>query len=330
MTGQNTLTYMATDIIGYSLLTQRDQRKTFELIETYQTILIPLIRNEGGASIICTADAITACFSSSQSAIRAGFAIQNALTDWNSSSPTQKLATRIGIHAGRPGDKGHLQQLSKTVAKSLESLGNARALSVSLPVLKEIENETLPYSYCLGSRALDYLPDPLRVYYLYEKKPGFFTRLVLLAKYLKINYIHRRVSTYSLAAAMGAMFLAAVLFFNISSNSTRKIEFSNIINLSGNAYTNDINALSQRIKTRLIGVSGLKTLNEKVSYQAVTQLVCSFQKSGDDVRLTWGLLDKGGEVQTSGGEVSGKIANLEDLEMRLIDIIFSQIETSNS
>ena len=330
MTGQQTLTYMATDIIGYSLLTQKDQRKTFELLESYQSILLPLIKNEGGSSIVCTADAITACISSCQSAIRAGFAIQNALADWNSSSTTSKLATRIGIHASRPGDKGHLQQLSKTVAKSLESLGNAKALSVSLPVLRGIENETLYYCYPIGSRDLDYLPDSLGVFHLYEKKPGFFTRLGLLAKYLKIKYVNQHIYTFSLTAVTSVMLIAAVFFFNTSANSTREIEFSKIINLSGDVYKNEINALSQRIKSRLVEVSAVISLNEKVSYPAGTQLVCSFQKSGEDVRLTWGFLDQGGEVQVSGGEVRGNIANMEDLEMRLIEKIISQIEISNS
>jgi hypothetical protein len=330
MTGQQTLTYMAADIIGYSLLTQKDQRKAFELIETYQSILLPLIKNEGGSSIVCTADAITACFSSCLSAIRAGFAIQKALAAWNKSSSTLKLSTRIGIHASSPDDKGHLQQLSKTVAKSLESLGNAKALSVSLPVLKGIENETLFHCYPLGGCDLDYLPEPLSVFFLYEKKPGFFTRLCLQARYLKIACVNRHIVAYSLTVATSVMLFVAVLFFNTSANSTRIIEFSNIVNLSGDAYKNDINALSLRIKSRLEEVSGVRALNAKVSYQAATQLVCSFQKSGDDVRLTWGFLDQGGEVQISGGEVSGNIGDLEDLEMRLIDNIISQIEISNS
>ncbi len=330
MTGQQTLTYMATDIIGYSLLTQKDQHKLFELIETYQSILLPLIKKEGGSTIVCTADAITACFSSCQSAIRAGFAIQKSLADWNRSSSTLKLATRIGIHASRPDDNGHLQQLSKTVAKSLESLGNAKALSVSLPVLKGIENKTSFHCYPLGGRELDYLPEPLRVFYLYEKRPGFFSRLGLQAKYLKIKCVNRHIIAYSLTVATSVMLIVAVLFMSTSTNSTQKIEFSKIINLSGDANNNDINALSLRIKSRLEEVSGVKALNEKVSFQAATQLVCSFQKSGDDVRLTWGFLDQRGEVQISGGEVSGNIGNLEDLEMRLIDNIISQIEISNS
>ena len=105
MTSGTVLTYMATDIIGFSLLTQKDQHRTFEFIETYRAILIPEIEKAGGTSIVCTADAITACFSNCQSAIEAGFAIQNALARWNGSSGRSRLATRIGIHTSRPDDR---------------------------------------------------------------------------------------------------------------------------------------------------------------------------------------------------------------------------------
>ena len=330
MTGQQTLTYMATDIIGYSLLTQKDQRRTFELLETYQSILIPLIKKEGGSTIVCTADAITACFSSCQSAIRAGFAIQKALSDRNRSSSTPRLATRIGLHTSRPDAKGHLQQLSKTVAQSLESFGNAKALSVSLPVLRGIEDEASFHYFPLGARDLDYLPDPLRMFYLYEKKPGFFTSLGLQLKYLKSEYVTRYINPYSLTVIASVMLFVAVLFFYAPSNNGRNIEFSEIIDLSGSGHENEVHALSLRIKSRLVHTPGVTVQDERVSRQSVTGLVCSFQQFADNVRLTWALLEQDGDVQTSGGEISGNIVDLEDLEDRLLENIFSQIERNRS
>jgi class 3 adenylate cyclase len=330
MTGQQTLTYMATDIIGYSVLTQKDQHKAFELLETYQSILIPLIEKEGGSTIVCTADAITACFSSCQSAIRAGFAIQKALTDWNRSSTTSKLATRIGIHASRPDDKGHFQQLSKTVAASLESLGNAKALSVSLPVLKGPEDEASLHYFPLGGRDLDYLPDPLKVFYLYEEKPGFFTRLGLQLNYLKSEYTARFTHSYSFAAITGLVLFMSVFLFNTPATYARNIEFSEVINLSRDGYDGDARKLSRLIKDRLIDTSRVTVLKSTGLQQAASRLVCSFQRSGENVRLTWGFLDQNGEVQTSGGEVSGKIENIKKLETRFLNNITSQIEISNS
>lgn len=326
MTSQKTLTYMATDIVGYSLLTQKDQRKTFVLIETYQSILIPLIKNEGGTSIVCTADAITACFSSCLSAIRAGFAIQDALSDWNRSSATLMLATRIGVHTSRHDAKGHLQQLSKTVAKSLESHGSEKALNVSLPVLEEIKDESWLYFYPLGSRELDYLPEPLRMFYLFENKPGLFNRLILRSKYLKYEYINRFTKAYILTASMSAMILAAVLFFNPAVVNSRSIEFSKIIDLSEDGDNSYAHALSRRISSRLAGLSRVTVLSKKLSHSPATRLVCSFQKYGDNVRLTWSIFKQAGGVQSSGGVVSGESSDLEDVEMRMLENILAQID----
>ena len=326
MTSGHALTYMATDIIGYSLLTQKDQRKAIDLLETYQSILIPLIEKENGSAIVCTGDAITTCFSSCQSAIRTGFDIQKALKEWNRSSSAEKLTTRIGIHASRPDDEGHLQQLSQTVAKSLESLGNANALCVSLPVLKGIRPEMVFHDYPLGSHDLEYLPEPLRIFYLYEEKPGFVTRQSLQLKYLKTEYIDQRLNTYSLTAITVSVLLAAALLFNTAASDIRYIEFVEIKDFSGGRYESDVHELSRQIKFKLDHVPGLKMIHPKDPQRPDTRLVCSFQLIGDNVRLTWGILDQGAEVQTSGGEVSGDIDDLEDLKKLLVQDIISQIE----
>jgi hypothetical protein len=329
MTSQHTLTYMATDIIGYSLLTEKNQLTVFELLESYRAIVIPLIENEGGTSIVCTADAVTACFSSCHSAIRSGFSIQKALLDWSKASASSALTTRIGIHTNRPADQGHTQQLSITLAQSLESLGDAQALSISHQVLDSTRDEKELHYYSLGGQDLDYLPEPLEMFYLYEKKPCLFTRLCLQLKYVKAEYLHRNINTYSITA-MSVMLLAAVLLLNSAVNTVPGVEFSKVLNLSGGADEGKIQALSRLIKSRLVHISASSAQNEAVSELSAIHLQCSFQRIGNRVRLTWSILDQAIETQTSGGEVSGPIADLDALQMHLLENISSQVVLSNS
>ena len=330
MTGGQSLTYMATDIIGFSLLTQKDQRKAIGLLETYQSILIPLIEKEGGSGIVSTGDAITACFNSSQSAIRAGFAILMALKGWNHSSPAERLTTRIGIHASGAGDKDYLQQLSQIIAKSLESLGSENALCISSSVLQETRPEMRFYDYPLGSYELDYLPEPLSVSYLYEKRPGLISRLGLQLNYLKSEYVEKKLKTYSLAAVMSLVLFLAVLLFNIGTSDIRYIEIAETNNYSGNDYEDDVRELSRLIRFKLDKVTGLKVIQTKNQQQADTHLTSGFQRIGDDVRLTWAALDRSGEVQVSGGDVVGDIDDLDDLEKLFIQDVISQIVNQGS
>lgn len=328
MTSRETITYLAADIIGYSLLTQKNQRQTLELIDNYRAILIPIIEKAGGTSIVCTADAVTACFSSCQFAIRAGFDIQKALLNWNSACTVSKLAVRIGLHSSSAGDKGRLQQLSKTLASSLESLGDARALCVSLAVLKELKDSSWLHSYPLGSRHLDYLPNPQKIFYLYKKKPGFFTRLGIQLDFLKYEYEDRFNYSYTLAVSLSVLIITAVLFINTTALNPVNIKFSNVIDLSEDEYKSDLSALTQSIRSRLAGISAVA--EGKAAHQSATRLICSFQKHGEKVRLTWGVLDGHDEAQISGGALSGGIAELEDLEKRLLETMINQIEMSNS
>lgn len=326
MSSGHALTYMATDIIGYSILTHNDQRKAIDLLETYQSILIPLIEKEGGSDIVCTGDAISASFSSTRSAIQAGFAIQNALKDWSQSTPESKLTTRVGIHTYSRDYNGHHQQLSQTMAKSLEQLGCARALCVSLEVIERIRHESSFHDYPLGPQVVEYLPVPLRIFYLYEEKPGFLTRHNLQLKYLKNEYVDRYLNKYSLAASMASILLVSVLLFNTAASEIHYIEFEKIQNFSGDDYESEVNELFRQIKFRFDHMPGLKLFNDKSTQQPDFRLVCSYQQIRNNGQLSWSVYEQDGEIQTSGGVVSADIDDFEDLAELLVQDIITQID----
>ena len=87
-------------------------------------------------------------------------------------------------------------------------------------------------------------------------------------------------------------------------------------------------ALAELIRARLSGISAV--VEGKATHQPTTRLICSFQRHGEKVRLTWGFLDGPDEAQISGGALSGGIAELEVLEKRLLETIIHQIEMSSS
>ena len=325
MSSGHALTYMATDIIGYSILTHNDQRRAIDLLETYQSLVIPLIEKEGGSAIVCTGDEITASFSSTASAMRTGFAIQNALQEWSASSLSSKLTARVGIHTCRLDNNGYLQQLSRTMAKSLEQLGCAKAICVSAEVIESIRHEISFHHYPLGPQVLDYLPEPLRIYYLYEEKPGLLTRYNLQLKYLKNEYVSRYLNRYSLTGIMASALLASALLFNTAVSEIRYIEFEEIKNYNGNDYNSEVDELFQQIKSRFDHMSELKLFNDKSTSQSDIRLVCSFQQLRNKAQLSWGIYEQDSGIQTSGGVISADINDLESLEELLFEDIIKHI-----
>ena len=326
MSSGHALTYMATDIIGYSILTHNDQRRAIDLLETYQSLVIPLIEKQGGSAIVCTGDEIAASFSSTASAIRAGFAIQHALQEWSLSRPSSKLTARVGIHTCRLDNNGHLQQLSRTITKSLEQLGCAKALCVSTEVIESIRHEMSFHDYPLGPQVLDYLPVPLRVYYLYEEKPGLLNRYNLQLKYLKNEYVSRHLNRYSLTAILASTLLASALLFNTAVSEIRYIEFEEIKNYNVNDYKSEVDELFQQIKSRFDHMSELKLFNDKSTSQFDIRLVCSFQQQRNKAQLSWGIYEQDGGIQTSGGVISADIHDFESLEELLFEDIIKHID----
>lgn len=332
---------MVADIIGSSLIMQEDQRKGIDLYETFQSILVPIIEKAVGFGIEFTGDAISASFRTCKSAVKTGFAIQEALDAWNLSSEGPGITARIGIYSSKQGEEESQQQLSLAAATCLQSLGRADALCVSKNIIDEITPDFPVYAYPLGRHDLGFLPDTVPVFYLYEEKQAFLRRQGFLLEYLKTEYLDSINATIiSPVVEIPLLVVATILFLIFASIKpeieTRYIEVTEIRDFSSGGFDKELSGMARRIQTSVNSIAGAHILHlkgaskpdtnadKKYDSNSAFRLVFSFQQNAERVRLTWGIFEQNGKVQASGGVVTGSINNLAELERQITENILAR------
>ena len=101
---------MFTDMVGYSALSQRNEKLAQELLEEHRAILRPLFTRFNGAEIKTIGDAFLVEFHSALEAAQCGIEIQRSLAKRNHDvAADRRVEIKIGIHIGdvvhRGGDR---------------------------------------------------------------------------------------------------------------------------------------------------------------------------------------------------------------------------------
>src|ERR1700760_266794 len=100
---------MFTDMVGYSALSQRDDKLALELLEEHRELLRKLFPEFNGTKIKTIGDAFLIEFNSALEAAQCAIEIQRALAKRNADAPADRqIEVKIGVHIGdvihRDGD----------------------------------------------------------------------------------------------------------------------------------------------------------------------------------------------------------------------------------
>src|SRR5438046_6302620 len=92
---------MFTDMVGYSVLAQRDDKLALELLEEHRSLLREIFPKFNGSEIKTIGDAFLVEFNSALEAAQCAIAIQRALAKRDADAPAERqIQVRIGIHIG--------------------------------------------------------------------------------------------------------------------------------------------------------------------------------------------------------------------------------------
>jgi adenylate cyclase len=157
---------MFTDMVGYSALTQRDERLALALLHEQRQLLRPIFAEHGGREVKETGDGFLVEFASALQAARCSVAIQRALTSRNSAEASaRRIEIRIGLHLGdvevRDGD---LLGDGVNIAARLEPLADPGGICISGPVFDQIRNKLDAPLVRLGQPELKNIRVPIDVY----------------------------------------------------------------------------------------------------------------------------------------------------------------------
>src|ERR1700756_3358904 len=133
---------MFTDMVGYSALSQRDDKLALELLEEHRELLRKIFPRFNGTEIKTIGDGFLVEFNSALEAAQCAIEIQRALSKRNHDVPVERrIEVRIGLHIGDVVHRGgDVYGDGVNIASRIEALAGAGGICVSMDVERQIRN----------------------------------------------------------------------------------------------------------------------------------------------------------------------------------------------
>src|SRR5438552_18522366 len=133
---------MFTDMVGYSALSQRDDKLALELLEEHRQLLREIFPRFNGTEIKTIGDAFLIEFHSALEAAQCAIEIQRTLAKRNHDvTAERRIELRIGIHIGDVMHRGgDVYGDGVNIASRIEPLAGAGGICVSMDVERQIRN----------------------------------------------------------------------------------------------------------------------------------------------------------------------------------------------
>src|SRR5437868_15115605 len=133
---------MFTDMVGYSALSQRDEKLAQELLEEHRQLLREIFPRFNGTEIKTIGDAFLVEFGSALEAAQCALEIQRTLAKRNHDVPSDnRIELRIGIHVGdvvhREGD---VYGDGVNIASRIQPVAGIGGICISVDVERQIHN----------------------------------------------------------------------------------------------------------------------------------------------------------------------------------------------
>jgi adenylate cyclase len=158
---------MFTDMVGYTVLSQRNESLSLALVNAQRRILRPIFKRHHGKEIDTIGDAFLVEFQSALDATRCAYDIQRTIREYNISLPEgEKFLLRIGLHVGDVVEsrKGDISGDAVNVASRIEPLSEHGGVCLSRQVYDQVKNKfELPLE-SLGLKSLKNVREPLEVF----------------------------------------------------------------------------------------------------------------------------------------------------------------------
>lgn len=186
---------MFTDMVGYSALTQKNEKLALELLEEHRRILRPLFQKHNGVEIKTIGDAFLVSFDNTLDAVNCALEIQKSLIEYNAASPeTVQIKVRIGIHLGdvvhRSGD---VYGDGVNIAARIHTIADPNGIAISEDVCRQVINKVEARFIKLGKGDLKNIAMGIAIYKVEPQTHGnlyaFFSQLRFYARQRRVQYL---------------------------------------------------------------------------------------------------------------------------------------------
>ncbi|MGX9116258.1 adenylate/guanylate cyclase domain-containing protein [Mesorhizobium sp. BHbsci] len=159
---------MVCDVVGYSRLTERDERGTLERLKIYRKDLLePLVSEHRGRIVKLTGDGMLCEFASVVNAVASAMAIQQALAEHEAEMPEEeRIRFRIGVNLGDVvcEEDGDLYGDGVNIAARLDSIADPGTVVVSGTAYDHLQGKLDCGFTPLGNLRLKNIERPVRAY----------------------------------------------------------------------------------------------------------------------------------------------------------------------
>src|SRR5438128_6156502 len=158
---------MFTDMVGYSALSQRDDKLAQELLEEHRRLLREIFPRFNGTEIKTIGDAFLIEFNSALEAAQCAIEIQRTLAKRNHDvTAERRIELKIGIHIGDIVQRADGDVLGDgvNIASRIEPLAGPSGICISVDVERQIRNTIEASLVKLGPTELRNIQLPMELY----------------------------------------------------------------------------------------------------------------------------------------------------------------------
>jgi adenylate cyclase len=136
---------MFTDIVGYTAMSQRNEKHALKVLESHNDLLRPIFGKHGGTEVKTIGDSFLVEFASALAATECAIEIQQKLAEFSKDQKDSPIIVRIGLHLGDVVRRGHdIFGDAVNIASRIQPLAEPGGICLSEEVYSVIRNK-IPY-----------------------------------------------------------------------------------------------------------------------------------------------------------------------------------------
>ena len=156
---------MFTDIVGYTAMSQRDEKNALKVLENHNNMLRPIFAKHRGSEVKTIGDSFMVEFASALEATECAIDIQQMLAQANKDPKDSPIEVRIGLHLGDVIGRGNdIFGDAVNIASRIRPLAEPGGICLSEEVYSAIRNK-IPYQVeMVPAMSLKNIELPMNVY----------------------------------------------------------------------------------------------------------------------------------------------------------------------
>src|SRR5437868_546098 len=345
---------MFTDMVGYSALSQRDDKLALELLEEHRRLLREIFPRFNGTEIKTIEDAFLVEFGSALEAAQCAIEIQRTLAKRDAdASADRQIQVRIGVHIGDVVHRGgDVYGDGVNIASRIEPVAGPGGICVSMDVERQIRNALEARFEKLATTELKNISVPMdlfRIVLPWERKSEARDQKSAVRERVGAPTSRR----FALIGALGLLVVIAVWFLfgrykmstkqsgpaEVPAKSIAVLPFENLSRDPDNAYFAD--GIQDEILTRLSKIADLKVISRTSTqhYKSAPEnlpeiarllgvahiLEGSVQKSADSVRVNVQLIKAANDSHLWADTFDRKLTDIFSVESEVAKAIADQL-----